>query len=1324
MLKMMRWVLPLALVYGGVVWLAQPGAGRDASAVGDDIVPVSGFAQQQGAGLETNHPGVGRPSFMSPHAGPIAVRGGFVYVANTPADTVDVLDAATGAVVARVSVGVDPVGLAVRPDGSELWVSNHVSDSVSVIDLDASSATYRCVVATVQDFDARTRATRFDEPVGIAFADDTKAYVALSSENVVAVVDVATRRVTGRLRIPAQDPRAIAVRDGRLYVLPFESNNQTQLSGGVGDLDGELETFDAFEHAVANNNVLSIGAVQDIVKHPRVPDRDLFVFDTSTDRLVGSVDTLGTLLYGLAVGASGEVFIAQADARNDANGRAGTAGHGLKELENRAFLNQITRVRVGVGDVEEAVAERLELEPLPPEHPGPGEALATPYAVALASEGRTIVATAAGSDLLFTVDAERGEVLGRVGVGAVPRGVAVEQGRDAGVERAWVLNAVDNSVSCVDVSDPARPRVVTTVALEDPTHPAVKRGRIAFNSASASTTQTFSCASCHPDGHTDQLLWVLETPVVSMGDQIMPRSTMPVRGLRDTAPFHWDGIPGDPYGGNNSANVFGHDAPNCDPDDPTSAARHLIDGGLANTMRAVDADDMNDEGKPGSLSAQQRDDMAAFLLAVPYPPAQRRAYDNVVSDRARRGFELFHIHGDNDPKLPQPNVCGDCHRMPFLVSTNTPGNGMDAPTWRGAYDRYLILPQGRLNIIGLDFYERVARAGNSERSIWQFSWAGRPRFDPVWDMVLEGSTGFDGAFARQVTLSEATADDDLTIDLLNALERSAAQGGTLLRGEGVLVGVGGDPMHIELRFDAGVGDGGSYVEADGATGYTRASLMRMASEGMFVGTFTARIGEHSDYDHPQPAIWTRGPIHEQRGRQQFPVLHPGERSMTVSGRHLMPGATVHVDGERVAGEVITHPGEDVTITLAELPEVGMHLLQVQNPDGLFSNDFIFHVVQDAGAADRRPVDSGDRNAVLGEQLREKVEAGVLTRDEAVALYVATFPDDAPADATTDDPVRDEHRLLAREQGRFGLDLRIDLAVIGNPGVIHETTGTVEAQTIQGGRLLLSRSQVDGSETLSFTGYNPGDAMYFNLSFDPSRPAIGYMQGAFGRDGRRRLDDPFSELYVVTAFDGDAASVATLYNGGDPRELVRSTLTRWPDEDGETAAPLEAMLNTTNDENAPADLAELRRLAAFVGDFTAATEPGHAAAWVPEGGGIVRARLVGNGRFLLAVHAKDNDSLSEGVLTLTSYDTGRRLYQHVLLDPRRSAFAYFEGRFNDDGHLVLTTPGAVAPTRRRTYIAEDGGGYRVVDHAGYNRDFPHDLPPTTTHATPLESRRSR
>ena len=72
---------------------------------------------------------VGHPVFASPHANPIAVNGNYVYVANTPADTVDVIDRRPRRVVARINVGIDPVSIAVRPDGREVWVANHVSTS-------------------------------------------------------------------------------------------------------------------------------------------------------------------------------------------------------------------------------------------------------------------------------------------------------------------------------------------------------------------------------------------------------------------------------------------------------------------------------------------------------------------------------------------------------------------------------------------------------------------------------------------------------------------------------------------------------------------------------------------------------------------------------------------------------------------------------------------------------------------------------------------------------------------------------------------------------------------------------------------------------------------------------------------------------------------------------------------------------------------------------------------------------------------------------------------------------------------------------------------
>ncbi len=886
-------------------------------------------------------PGVGHPGFLSPHFQPLALVGGQLYVANTPADTLDIIDVATRRLLCRIPVGIQPVSVAARPDGREVWVACHVSDSVSVIDTDPASPTRFHVVATIQDLDPLTLATRFDEPVGIAFADDTKAYVALSSENRIAVIDVAARRVRKVLPIPAQDPRAIQVSNGRLYVAAFESHNRTQLSGGRGTPDGNLVTFDAWEHSVRHNNVLSLGHVVDIIKHPDVPDRDLFVFDTATDALLETVDGLGTLLYGLAVDGEGRVFLAQTDARNDTNGRAGTKQHGLAELENRPFLNQITSVLPGSGEPPRF----FDLEPLPPAQPASGEALATPFAIALSDDGQTVIATAAGSDMLFTLDVASGTVLGRVSVGAWPDGIVVECDQRGAPARAWVLAAFSNEVSLVDLADPAQPTVVAKIPLADPTPEFVKRGKIAFHTASASTTKTFSCASCHPDGHTDQLLWVLATPVVSGGKQIMPRSTMPCRGLRDTAPFHWDGIPGDPYGGINSASIHTAIAANSDAADPASPVRHLIDGGLASTMLQKGDESANDEGKPGALSAADRDAMAAFLLDIPYPPAQRRSATNVVSETARSGFRLFHVDGDLDPAKPTPNVCGDCHRLPHLVSTNTPGTGMETPTWRGAYDRWLILPQGRLNIIDFDFFRDIAHRGTPERDVWRMSWGGRERFDPVWEMVLEGSTGFPGAFGRQVTLDTTTAapDQRLTRDLLAALEAATSDGTALLRGEGVFK-AGEAASDVAIEFDGARG-ASVYVTHDGSgRRWSRDELLAAAAAGTLTATFTARVGAQGA--QPQPALWTEGEIHSQAGHQEFPRLTSGERLMTISGRHVAADAFPLVDGRRAAGTVRID-GETVVVELAATPADGMHLLQVHNPGGLASNDFLFFVNEQA-----------------------------------------------------------------------------------------------------------------------------------------------------------------------------------------------------------------------------------------------------------------------------------------------------------------------------------------------------------------------------------------
>jgi hypothetical protein len=214
-------------------------------------------------------------------------------------------------------------------------------------------------------------------------------------------------------------------------------------------------------------------------------------------------------------------------------------------------------------------------------------------------------------------------------------------------------------------------------------------------------------------------------------------------------------------------------------------------------------------------------------------------------------------------------------------------------------------------------------------------------------MVLEMGTGFSGAFARQVTLNKSTAQDEQTTDLLAALERAASDGAVVLECDGVLLNEKAEPMALQF-------DGGRYVRKDGDRAkFTHSELLALAAEGKFVGTITARHGATASVDHPQPALWTLGPIEQQRGRQDFPVLHPGQKSMAVSGQHFGDDAHIFVNGRRVEGTVSVKKGEkneQVDITLDMLPPEGMQFLQVQVPEGAFSNEFIIHVAKDADSA--------------------------------------------------------------------------------------------------------------------------------------------------------------------------------------------------------------------------------------------------------------------------------------------------------------------------------------------------------------------------------------
>ncbi|MBW2720215.1 MAG: beta-propeller fold lactonase family protein, partial [Deltaproteobacteria bacterium] len=98
------------------------------------ILALLGFVEGVGAELPDYtlfEAGQVRPLAMSPD-------GTRLFAVNTPNGHLEIYDIGTDSLtfVESVPVGLEPVALAARNDG-ELWVVNHLSDSISIVDVEA-----------------------------------------------------------------------------------------------------------------------------------------------------------------------------------------------------------------------------------------------------------------------------------------------------------------------------------------------------------------------------------------------------------------------------------------------------------------------------------------------------------------------------------------------------------------------------------------------------------------------------------------------------------------------------------------------------------------------------------------------------------------------------------------------------------------------------------------------------------------------------------------------------------------------------------------------------------------------------------------------------------------------------------------------------------------------------------------------------------------------------------------------------------------------------------------------------------------------------------
>src|SRR5579863_10389968 len=112
-----RWFL-IILACGLTVWLGRdlfPGQPVSAASTGPSFVEFES--------------GQVRPLAVSPD-------GNTLFAVNTPIGTLEVFDLSSGLPVFefRVPVGLEPVAVAARGN-TEVWVTNHLSDSVSIVSL-------------------------------------------------------------------------------------------------------------------------------------------------------------------------------------------------------------------------------------------------------------------------------------------------------------------------------------------------------------------------------------------------------------------------------------------------------------------------------------------------------------------------------------------------------------------------------------------------------------------------------------------------------------------------------------------------------------------------------------------------------------------------------------------------------------------------------------------------------------------------------------------------------------------------------------------------------------------------------------------------------------------------------------------------------------------------------------------------------------------------------------------------------------------------------------------------------------------------------------
>lgn len=633
-----------------------------------------------------------RPLVLSP-------EGRYLYALNTADDRLEIFDTLGEQLrsVGETAVGLRPVAIALR--GNQAWVANHLSDSVSVIDV--TDPTRPRVVHTLQVG---------DEPRGIVVAGpkQDRVFVATAYRGETLTPGVGRGQLwifdavrptapPKKLSLFGAKPRAVAVSaDGRqVYASVFLSGN------GTTSVSGEDAVRLGRARQIYFDNVPYSAPPKQgpIVKRSErgwrdyegrdwsaavpfdLPDYDLFVVDAAAEqpRVVQSISKVGTVLFNIAVQpGSGEIWVSNTEALNHIPHES--------RLSGLFAQNRVTRVtRDGASYRTVAIHLNPHVEFAAPSARAMRDlSLAQPLDLVFQPDGREAYVAAFGSGKIGVLDAQ-GDVIDRIAVGFGPGGLAL----DARHGRLYVLNHLEATISVVDVRQ--RRTVAQTALRHDPTPAVVKRGRPFFYDAKlTSRFGDLSCAICHVFGDMDGLAWDLGDPVGSSMDyparlrntglaeprQALhplkgPMVTQTLRGLAGTAPYHWRG---DRFG------------------------LPITPGGDLESFKDFKPAFVDLLGRAEEIADEAMEGLAHYIFTIRFPPNPFQRLDRLMYAEEQAGFDFF--TGPFLSGAGQQN-CVSCHQLPAgtnrLINFEGPQVGRDMKTaqLRNVYDKI-----GRFNVAG------------------------------------------------------------------------------------------------------------------------------------------------------------------------------------------------------------------------------------------------------------------------------------------------------------------------------------------------------------------------------------------------------------------------------------------------------------------------------------------------------------------------------------------------------------------------------------------------------------------------------------------------